>query len=134
LSKILSNNGSFTSEILKNNEAKSEKITNSSEKNNLIEEIYNFLSFNASIPDVPMKVILWDALNEWQAENDINIKDIKEMSKGRRLNAVKEIFNIGRNTIKNMLRTPNKKNVIILDIAFEKAFKYYLDYINKNNY
>jgi len=52
----------------------------------------------------------------------------------RRLNAVKEIFYVGNNILKKMLKQPRSKNEIILDIAFEKAFKYYLNYLYKKSH
>lgn len=51
---------------------------------------------------------------------------------GRKLNAIKEMFNIGKKKLKSALTEPKKKSEIIIDIAFEKVFKSYMKNINEH--
>ena len=103
-------------------------------KYKLIEEISKFLYSIIKIPESAIKGIVWKALREWQLKKNISIAKISEMPLGKRFNAGKEIFSIGRYVIKRMLKEPQIKSELIIDIAFEKAFKYYLSCLYKNSY
>ena len=81
-----------------------------------------------------MKGIAWNALREWQIRNNMTISEIAELPIGKRLNTIKEIFCIGNKMLKTMLKQPKSRNEIIIDIAFEKAFKLFLNYACNNNY
>jgi len=53
------------------------------------------------------------------------------MSITDKLFATKEIFNIGKNRLKEMLSCPKEQSEALLDIVFERSFKFYLDYLNR---
>ncbi len=118
-------------EALKTTEAEYIKVKYTPDQSKLIQEISTFLSIIIQIPETAIKGIVWNALREWQVKNNKTIADIAKLPITRRLNAVKEIFLLGNKILKSMLKQPESKNEIILDIAFEKAFKYYLNYISK---
>ena len=118
-------------ESLKTTEAEYIKVKYTPDQSKLIQEISTFLSIIIQIPETAIKGIVWNALREWQVKNNKTIADIAKLPITRRLNAVKEIFLLGNKILKSMLKQPESKNEIILDIAFEKAFKYYLNYISK---
>lgn len=120
-------------EALKTTEADYVKVKYTLEQSKLIEDISRVLCIIIQIPEVAMRGIVWNALREWQLKNNKIIAEIAEMPIARRLNAVKEIFYLGNKILKRMLRQPKSKNEIILDIAFEKAFKHYLNYISKDS-
>jgi len=80
-----------------------------------------------------MKGILWFSMREWQFNHNMTIAEVSLMSIGKRLNVVKEIIRIVKNKLKNMLNDPKKESEILLDVAFEKAFKLYLGYVNKGS-
>ncbi|MFX0024814.1 MAG: hypothetical protein ACFE8M_00245 [Candidatus Hermodarchaeota archaeon] len=84
---------------------------------------------NVSIP--AMRGIIWHALSEWQRKYNKSITEITKMSMSKRIIAAKEIFNIGKRELKTMLNEPKEQNELLLDIIFERAFKYYMEYINK---
>jgi hypothetical protein len=84
---------------------------------------------NVSIP--AMRGIIWLALSEWQRKYNKTITEIDNMPMGKKIIAAKEIFNIGKRELKTMLNEPKEQNEILLDIIFERAFKYYLEYTNK---
>jgi len=118
-------------EALKNTGNDYANIKYTSEQSKLINEISAVLCVIIQIPEAAMKGIVWNALREWQLKNNKTIAEIAKLPIARRLNAVKEIFLLGNKILKRMLKQPESKNEIILDIAFEKAFKYYLNYISK---
>ncbi len=120
-------------EALKNTGSKYEKVKYTPEQSKLIDEISKVLCIIIQIPEIAMKGIVWNALREWQLKNKKTIAEISKLSIARRLNAVKEIFYQGNKILKSMLKQPKSKNEIFLDIAFEKAFKYYLNYIYQNS-
>lgn len=84
---------------------------------------------NVSIP--AMRGIIWRALSEWQRKYNKTITEIGTMPMSKKVRAAKEIFNIGKRELKTMLNEPKKQSEILLDIIFEKAFKYYMKFINK---
>ena len=116
-------------EALKNTGNDNGKVDYTSEQSKLIDEISAVLCMIIQIPEATMKGIVWNALREWQIKNNKTIAEITELSVAKRLNAVKEIFYHGNKFLKKMIKQPKSKNEIILDIAFEKAFKHYLNYI-----
>jgi len=71
-------------------------------------------------------------LKEWQIKNNKTIDEIVDMPIGRKLNAIKEIFNIGKKKLKSALTEPKEKSEIIIDIAFEKVFKSYMKDTNEH--
>ncbi len=117
---------------LRHTEEDYKNIECTANQSKFIEEISTFLCFIIKIPESAIKGIVWNALIDWQLKNNKTIAKIAEMPIGENLNAVKEIFRFGRNILKRMLIDPKAKSEIIIDIAFEKAFKYYLNYLNKN--
>jgi hypothetical protein len=120
-------------EALKNTVINYAKVKYTTEQSKLIEEISFVLCKIIQIPETAMKGIVWNALREWQLKNNKTIAEIAELSIAKRLNVVKEIFHHGNKILKRMLKHPKSKNEIILDIAFEKSFKYYLNYIYQNS-
>ncbi|MBA7625472.1 hypothetical protein ES703_32902 [subsurface metagenome] len=130
---ILSYTINFDLEALKDTEEVYEKVKLTAEQSKIIQEISKFLSEIIKLPDIAIKAMTWNAIREWQIRNNKTIADIRELPIGKRLNTVKEIFCIGNKILKTMLKRPKTKSEIIIDIAFEKAFKLFLDYVSKNN-
>lgn len=130
---ILSYIISFNKEALKNTEQAYEKVKFTPEQSKLIQELSNFLYEIIKISELALKGTTWKALREWLIKNKKTIAEIADMPIEKRLNAIKEIFCIGNRILKGMLKQPKDKNGIIIDIAFEKAFKHFLNYNNKNH-
>ena len=97
----------------------------------LIREISDGLCEIISIPILAMRGIIWRALDEWQVRNGKGIAEITNLSSSEKLFFVKEIFNIAKKELKIILIDPIDQNEKLLDIIFEKAFKHYLEYVNK---
>ncbi|MFX1569992.1 MAG: hypothetical protein ACFFCV_16680 [Promethearchaeota archaeon] len=117
-------------DALKHSEEDYNSIEFTKNQYKFIEEISKFLYSIIKIPESAIKGIVWKALREWQLKKNNSIAKISEMPLGKRFNALKEIFSISRNLIKRMLKDPQIKSELIIDIAFEKAFKYYLSYLH----
>jgi len=119
-------------EALKNTENEYINIKFSIEESELIQELSNVLCEIIKIPKLAMRGIIYKAISGWQTKNNKVITDIEKMPMGKRLNTFKEIFNIGRSILKNMVNDPISQCDIMIDIAFERAFKIYLRFINQN--
>ncbi|MFX1363324.1 MAG: hypothetical protein ACFFCE_18875 [Promethearchaeota archaeon] len=130
---MLSHDLNFNLEALKNIEQVYEKIETTIDETKIINEISRFLSQNVILSDSITRMIIWNAIREWQIKNNKTIAHIREFAIGRRLNAIKEIFFIGNKMLKSMLNQPKNKSEIFIDIAFEKAFKLFLNHLYKNN-
>ncbi|MFX1391822.1 MAG: hypothetical protein ACFE9Z_17290 [Promethearchaeota archaeon] len=120
-------------EALKDTEGVYEKVNLTTEEAKILNEISRFLSQIIKLPDTVTKTITWNAIQEWQIRNNKTIAYIRELPIGKRLNTIKEMFCIANKMLKTMLKQPKDKSELIIDIAFEKAFKLFLNYIYKNN-
>ncbi|MHA2430409.1 MAG: hypothetical protein ACXACC_05165 [Promethearchaeota archaeon] len=97
----------------------------------LIQNVAKRLCELVNVSTPAMRCIIWHALSEWQRKYNKTITEIDNMPMGKKIIAAKEIFNIGKRELKTMLNEPKEQNEILLDIIFERAFKYYLEYTNK---
>ena len=97
----------------------------------LIKTISKLICEQIAIPPLAMRSTAWFALIEWQKKENKLISEIPTMSMANKLKATKEIFNIGKDRLKCMLNYPKEQSEILLDICFERAFKYYLEYLNR---
>jgi len=70
-------------------------------------------------------------MREWQKRGNKLVSDIASMNTVDKLSATKQIFNIGKEKLKNMLSYPKEQSEVLLDICFERAFKFYLEYLNR---
>ncbi|MFX0082258.1 MAG: hypothetical protein ACFE94_10955 [Candidatus Hodarchaeota archaeon] len=122
----------FDEVALKNIERDYQKDKCSEVQSKLIMGITKIICDFINIPVLAMKVTALKALKEWETRNNCSITAISGMPVGKRLNAVKEIFSIGKKMVKNMVSDPKEKNEILIDISFEKAFKYFLGYYSRN--
>lgn len=118
----------FNESALKNIEQVYEKDACSEVQSNLIRGITKIICDFINIPELAMKGIALKALREWEIKNNRSINAIADMPIGKGLNAVKEIFSIGKKMVKEMVSDPKDINEILIDISFEKAFKFFLDY------
>ena len=96
----------------------------------LIKVITNLVCEQILIPELAMRSTTWFALNEWQMKHNIPAAEIANFPISDKLKAFKEIFNIGRERLKGMLSYPKEQSEILIDIAFERAFKFYLNCLN----
>jgi hypothetical protein len=107
------------------------KINFKPEQLTLIKTISNLICEQISIPHLAMRSTAWFALIEWQKKENKLISEIPTMSIAERLKATKAIFNIGKERLKNMLTYPREQSEMLIDICFERAFKYYLEHLNR---
>ena len=99
----------------------------------LINEISKMVCSQIDIPIIAMRATTWKAMRNWQVKSNKAISDISNMTPSEKIIATKEIFNLGRKCMKCLLSQPREKSEILVDIAFEKAFKYYIEYLNRTN-
>ncbi|NVM17497.1 MAG: hypothetical protein HWN80_07260 [Candidatus Lokiarchaeota archaeon] len=107
------------------------KINFKPEQLNLIKTISKLICEQISIPHLAMRSTAWFALSEWQKRENKLVSEILTMSMGNKLKATKDIFNIGKDRLKSMLSSPKEQSEMLLDICFERAFKYYLEHLNR---
>jgi hypothetical protein len=97
----------------------------------LIKAITKLICEQISIPELAMRSTTWFAINEWQMKHNMPATEIANFPISDKLKAFKEIFNIGKERLKDMLSYPKEQSEILIDIAFERAFKFYLGYLNR---
>ena len=107
------------------------KINFKPEQLSLIKTISKLICEQISIPHLAMRSTAWYALIEWQKRENKLISEIPSMSTANKLKATKQIFNIGKERLKCMLDYPKEQSEMLLDICFERAFKYYLEHLNR---
>ena len=107
------------------------KINFKPEQLSLIKTISKLICEQISIPHLAMRSTAQFALIEWQKKENKLISEIPTMSMANKLKATKDIFNIGKEKLKGMLNYPKEQSEMLLDICFERAFKYYLENLNR---
>jgi len=107
------------------------KINFRPEQLSLIKTISKLICEQISIPPLAMRSTAWFALIEWQKMENKLISEIPNMSMADKLKATKKIFNFGKERLKTLLDYPKEQSEMLLDICFERAFKYYLDHLNR---
>ena len=100
------------------------------EQQKLIKTISNLVCEQIEIPELAMRCTTWYALSDWQNKKGKLISEIVDMEISEKLLTFKEIFNIGKVRLKEILTYPKEQSEILLDIAFERAFKYYIQHIH----
>ena len=123
---MLSYTINFDKEALKNTENDLKDVKLTTEQLKIVQELSKFICEIIKLPEIAIRANIWKALKEWQIKNNKTIEAIAELPVELRLNTVKEIFIICKNLLKKMVRDPKDQSDIIIDIAFEKSFKYYL--------
>jgi hypothetical protein len=107
------------------------KVNFRPEQLSLVTTISNLICEQIAIPKLAMRGTAWYAMREWQHKENKLISEIADMSMPDRLSATKKIFNIGKQKLKQMLSYPKEQSEALLDICFERAFKFYLDHLNR---
>ncbi|MFX0146152.1 MAG: hypothetical protein ACFE8E_00175 [Candidatus Hodarchaeota archaeon] len=97
----------------------------------VIRDISNGLCELMNVPLLAMRGIIWRALNQWQIKNKKTISEIMDLPLNENLIAAKEIFDIAKGKLKAIITEPVDQNEQLLDIIFEKAFRYYMNYVNR---
>ncbi|KKM60642.1 hypothetical protein LCGC14_1539800 [marine sediment metagenome] len=123
---MLSYTINFDKEALKNAEKDFKHVKLTTEQLKILQELTKFICEIIKLPEIAIRATIWKALKEWQIKHNKAIEEIPELPVELRLNTIKEIFTIGKNLLKKMVKDSKDKCDIIIDIAFEKSFKYYL--------
>lgn len=97
---------------------------------NLIKKISEAICAQIDVPMLAMRAATWCAFKEWQLRNNKTIAELNCSDIKTKIKAGKDIFDIGKNVLKKILKEPNVENEMILEIAYEKAFKLYLNALN----
>ena len=101
------------------------------EQQKLIKMISNLVCDQIEIPELAMRCITWHALSDWQKIKNKPISEIEHMEMTEKLATFKDIYNIVKVRLKEMLSFPKEQSELLLDIAFERAFKYYLQHLHR---
>ncbi len=107
------------------------KVNFKPELQKLIKMISSLVCEQIEIPELAMRCITWHALSDWQKIKNKPISEIENMEMTEKLATFKDIFNIGKVRLKEMLSFPKEQSELLLDIAFERAFKYYLQHLHR---
>lgn len=90
------------------------------------------LSRLIDVSEAVLKAVILKALKVWLLKNNKPVEIIHSLPLNLKLNMIKQIFNIGKTILKQMLTPPKEKQEVIMDIAFERAFKFYMNYVITN--
>ncbi|MHA2005726.1 MAG: hypothetical protein ACXABO_02290 [Promethearchaeota archaeon] len=134
LRNVFSNAIKFDEVALRSREKEYSRIEATEKHLKLIRGISKIICEFLNIPELPMKGTSSRALKEWQLKSKLSITEIPKMPTGRALNAVKEIFSIGKRMVKEMVSESKEKSDLIIDIAFEKAFWFFLEHFSRNRF
>ena len=99
----------------------------------LIKKISEAICEHIDIPILAIRAATWYALKEWQLKYNKTISELNSSDIKSKIIAGKEIFDIEKHTLKQFLKEPKIENEMKLDIVYEKAFKIYLEIINRMN-
>jgi hypothetical protein len=132
LSIIISQGVKFDESALKSIELEYKRNICSEIESKLIRGITKIICGFLYIPELAMNGAALNAVKEWESINNVSVNKIADMPIGKSLNALKEIFTIGKRIIKELATSPKKKSEDLIDISFERAFRFFLEYYNKN--
>jgi len=90
-------------------------------------EISNYIS----IPPLALKGIICHSLGKWQEKNNKTISEIANTSLNEKIIATKEIFASCNKTSKKVLKAPKDESELLLDIAFERGFKNFVENLKR---
>lgn len=86
-------------------------------------------------PKIAIRGIICSALQDWQINNNKNISETPNFSCQERLVAAKEIFDCAKKKLQEVLSNPDEKSDLnMLDIVFERAFKQYMEFLQRIKY
>lgn len=118
----------FDKEEISSREIDYARVNFKPEQQKLIKIISSLVCEQIEIPELAMRCTTWLALSDWQKIKNKTISEIANMAITEKLTTFKEIFNIGKVRLKEILSYPKEQSELLLDIAFERAFKYYLQH------
>jgi len=123
----------FNKDDIKNNQIDFVRMNIKPGQLKLINEMSKYICKEISISDLVIKSAIMYVLKIWQEKNNKSISEIATMTLPKQLIFLKEIFTISKEHLKCMLLQPKENGEIILDIAFERAFKFFLEYLNRSH-
>ncbi len=121
----------FDNEEISSRQIDYAKVYFKPEQQKLIKIISSLVCDQIEIPELAMRCTTWHALSDWQKMKNKTFSEIANMAITEKLTTFKEIFNIGKVRLKEMLSYPKEQSELLLDIAFERAFKFYLEHLNR---
>ena len=122
----------FNQEEISNIQIDYAKIKFTPEQLTLIKTISKLICEQIAIPALAMRSTAWFALSEWQKKESKLVTEIPNMTIRNKLKATKEIFNIGKERLKSLLTYPKEQSEMLIDICFERAFRIYLEHLNRS--
>ncbi|MBY9003278.1 MAG: hypothetical protein KGD73_04850 [Candidatus Lokiarchaeota archaeon] len=117
----------FNETVLKNIEFDYIKVKLNPDNIKWIQGISKELCKHIAIPPLALKGIICHSLGEWQEKHKKLISDISNNSVGDIIIATKEIFASCKKTSIEVLKSPKDQSELLLDIAFERGFKNFIE-------
>ena len=99
----------------------------------LIQDMSRDLLKLISIPPLALKGIIYGALADWQLKNNALISDLAKESLSKKILAVKEIYILVKQRLCGTLQDPKQKCELLLEVSCERAFKMYIEHLNRHN-
>jgi len=121
----------FNEAVLKNIEYDYVKVKLNPDKIKWIQGISKEISKHISIPSLALKGIICHSLGEWQEKNNKKISEISNTPFEDIMIAAKYIFLSCKKTSKEVLQAPKDQSELLLDIAFERGFKTFIENLKR---
>lgn len=123
----------FNETYLKNIEYDYVKVKLNPDNIKWIQGISKEISTHISIPPLALKGIICHSLGEWQEKHNKKLSELSNNPIGDKIIAAQEIFLSCKKTSKEVLQAPKDQSELLLDIAFERCFKTFIENLKRFN-
>lgn len=96
-----------------------------------IQGISKELCKHITIPPLALKGIICHSLGEWQEKHERQISEISSTDLEEKIITTKEIFTCCKKTSIEVLKFPKDQSELLLDIAFERGFKNFIENLTR---
>ena len=107
------------------------KLTISPDIRQFLEQSAQLIQNFIQLPVMAIRGNAWYSIKTWQKKYKKSIVEIAKMSPAERLNTAKELFDIGKERMMNMLVKPEEQKEL-LDEAYEKIWQAYQHYVKNH--
>lgn len=121
----------FNETDLKNIEHDYVKVKLNPDNIKWIQGISKELGTLISIPPLALKGIICHSLGVWQEKHNKKLSELSNNPIGDKIIAAKEIFLSCKKTSKEVLQAPKNQSELLLDIAFERGFKTFIENLKR---
>ena len=94
------------------------------EHRKIVDDVAQIVLEHLEIDPLALKGFVWRAMKKWQMENKMTMAELAKQPKEIRINAVRKITEMTRDSIKKVLK--NRSDEELINNVFEKVFEAYV--------